>query len=323
MTTPQRLELRNTGRKDWGTELAPALAQPELADVSADTEPARRAAYWLAVVLGNCRLRGFDLGKEDGTLSVSTALAAGRRLASLLPQWTEEAQRLEERLDTADRDVEANDLCFDLLEARMEAWSAFVAIDEAYQACLVESSAQHAEFATLIDRLLDQTEELDRQMQDQLVLLSMVAHYPLLENWRRLLTNPYDQVRPWWLDGSLETAFEQTQGSLLSDWSKPRCQESQEERFHRKWADENNILPFVKRAWAISATDDPQDVRKLAAGLVLQSMYEDETLEAEDGANVEEEEKEIMELIDRINQERELGSAKYVSSQILTGRTVA
>ena len=172
-------------------------------------------------------------------MSVPTALAASRRLASLLPQWTEEAQRLEQRLDRVDGEVEANDLCFDLLEARMEAWAAFVAIDEAYQACLVERSAQRAEFATVIDRLLDQTEELDRQMQDQLALLSLVAPYPLLDNWRKLLGKPYENVLPWWLDGSLETAFERTQQRLLSDWPRPR-----QDRFRPKRVDETDVLPF-------------------------------------------------------------------------------
>jgi hypothetical protein len=187
-------------------ELLRARAQPELADVSLDTEPVRRAAYWLAVVLGNCRLRDLDLGEEDGSLLVPTALAAGRRLGALLPSWSDEAWRLEERLDKVDCAVEADDLCFDLLEARMEAWAAFIAIDETYQAYLLARAPQQREFGHLIDQLLDRIEELDRKMQGQLDLLSLVAHYPLLDNWKRSLGPTYSQILPWRLDGRLQEA---------------------------------------------------------------------------------------------------------------------
>src|SRR5437763_17092362 len=95
----------------WRIDLDRALRQPELAQAAADTEPARRAAYWLAVVLGNCRLRDVGLGERDGSLPVPIALAAGRRLAALLEGWLDEARRLEERLTAAEEGVEMNDLC--------------------------------------------------------------------------------------------------------------------------------------------------------------------------------------------------------------------
>jgi hypothetical protein len=192
-------------------ELIRARAQPDLADISADTEQARRAAYWLAVVLGNCRLRELDLGDEDGSLAVPVALTAGRRLATLLTHWSHDAWRLEERLDDTSGAVEINDLCFDLLEARMEAWAAFLAIDEAHQACTAEKAPQCQEFTALMDLLLDRMSDLDRQMQGQLDLLSLVAPYPLLDNWKRALGPTYAQALPWWLDGRLQEAAAQVQ----------------------------------------------------------------------------------------------------------------
>jgi hypothetical protein len=203
VTAPSPSRTTEPALSGWRKELHLARAQPELAHVVQDSEPARRAAYWLAVVLGNCRLRGLDLGPEDGTLLVPSALAGGRRLASLLPNWAQKARELESRLARLEGEVETNDLCFDLLEARMEAWAAFVAIDEAYHGCALARSAQHAEFTALIDQLLDRTEELDREMQEQLDLLSLVARYPLLDNWRRALKPPYSEALPWWLDGRL------------------------------------------------------------------------------------------------------------------------
>jgi hypothetical protein len=205
MDTPSTLRDADTRPSGWREELAHALAQPELADVTSDTEPVRRAAYWLAVVLGNCRLRGLDLGDRDGSLPAPVALAAGRWLVDLLGHWSQDARRLEERLQEA-TDTEANDACFDLLEARMEAWAAFVAIDEAYQTSLAGWQARQAEFGELIDMLLDGIEELDRRMQGQTDLLSLVAPYPLLDNWKRSLGPTYAEVLPWWLDGTLEAA---------------------------------------------------------------------------------------------------------------------
>jgi hypothetical protein len=193
----------------WRKELVAARAQSELADLSIDTEPVRRAAYWLAVVLGNCRLADLELAEDDGTLSVPVATAAGRRLGVLLSHWSEDARRLKERIAAAGSESEVNDCCFDLLEARMEAWAAFVAIDEAYQASLAERTNQDETLSTLIDLLLDRTEELDREMRQQLDLLSLVARFPLLDNWKRSLGPTYTEVLPWWLDGSWQETAEQ------------------------------------------------------------------------------------------------------------------
>jgi hypothetical protein len=208
MFTNDSVQAGSAGPSGWRQELAYALGQPELAEVASDTEPVRRAAYWLAVVLGNCRLRELDLGESDGSLPVPIALAAGRRLAALLEQWGKDAGRLEERLQGA-TEPEANDACFDLLEARMEAWAAFVAIDEAYQARLARRQPGQVAFVDLMEKLLDRIEGLDRRMKGQVDLLSLVAQYPLLDNWKRSLGPTYAQVLPWWLDGTLEATAAQ------------------------------------------------------------------------------------------------------------------
>jgi hypothetical protein len=207
-TPPQPVDNSPQG---WRAELVHALAQPELAEVNTDTEPAQRAAYWLAVVLGNCRVREIDLGQKDGSLLPLVALAAGKRLASLLSQWSKEARSLGERLDRVTSGVEANDLCFDLLEARTEAWAAFIAVDEAYQACLVARSSLRAEFVKLVEQILDRTEELDKRMQDNLELFSVVAHYPLFDNMMHGFSKSHLLALPWWLDGRLQAAAQQVE----------------------------------------------------------------------------------------------------------------
>jgi CRISPR-associated endonuclease/helicase Cas3 len=196
------------GSKDspgWRKELAYALAQPELAKVEQNTEPACRAAYWLAVVLGHCRLEDVDLGELDGSLPEAAALAACRRFVRLVPAWCEDAQRLDKKLLTAQGLVEENDICFELLEARMEAWAAYVAIDEAYQVSVEDRSPRQAAFGQALDEVLDRLEEFDRELQAQADLLAAgIARYPLLTNWRESLGPAYREVLPWWLDGRLE-----------------------------------------------------------------------------------------------------------------------
>jgi hypothetical protein len=264
----------------WRTELTRALAQPALAEFFADPareppdEPARRAAYWLAVVLGSCRLRGVDLGEQDGALPPLIALAAGRQLGRHLGRWLDSARHLEGRLAEADGVAESNDLCFDLLEARMEGWAAFVAIDEAYQACLEERSPHAAEFGAVIDQVLDQTEGLDRELLAQLELLSLVAHYPLLDNWKAALADPYAEFPPWWLDGRLQETAKRVAEDALT-WLPRRPLASPRPPPTSKAPARNGGVPrgewtyrakAAKADWA--ATDD-----SLTSGFLCRTAY--------------------------------------------------
>ncbi len=195
------------GSKDspgWRTELAYALAQKELAQVEQDTEAAHSAAYSLAVVLGQCRLEDVDLGEQDGSLPVTFALAACRRFTDILAAWCEDARRLEEKLLAADGEVEENERCFGLLEARMQAWGIYVAIDEAYQVSVEDRGSKKDELGRAIDEILERMAEFDRELQARTDLLARIARYPLLENWRRSLAAEYADPLPWWLDGRIE-----------------------------------------------------------------------------------------------------------------------
>lgn len=58
MTSPSPSLSGGTPSQGWRMELAQAWKQPELAEPFVDNEAGRKAAYWLAVVLGTCRVRG-------------------------------------------------------------------------------------------------------------------------------------------------------------------------------------------------------------------------------------------------------------------------
>jgi hypothetical protein len=203
------------GPQGWRLQWERALKQPALEvffaeggprpdGPSADSQEVRRAAYWAALVLGECRLRNIDLDDLDGALPVALAATACARLVERLAGLVKDAERLAEVLERETGSFEATEPCFSLLEGRMEVWAAFVAIDEAYQAGLDGATPEQAALARALDTVLDRTGELDRLMQREVELLTPVADFPLLENWRRQLVAPYNDVLPWWLDGCIE-----------------------------------------------------------------------------------------------------------------------
>jgi hypothetical protein len=179
-----------------------------LADFNGDAGTARRAAYRLAVALGHCRLYGIDLGDQDGTLLVAVGVAAARQLADYVHVWKKDAHQLPRRWEQAAEPQEAADYVVDLLTARMEAWAAFLAIDEAYQECLESAATQEAAFAAALDAVLAALGPLDEALRQHLHLLALAADTRLLENWRGLLAEEYRASLPWWLDGRLEKKAE-------------------------------------------------------------------------------------------------------------------
>jgi hypothetical protein len=190
-----------------------ALAQPELAPFSAggaaEDAAGLQAAYRVAVALGECRLFGVSLPDDlGGVMPTSLGLAAARQLQSYLDQWVEQARALEQRW--AERDpVAGEDLCLEVVETRMEAWAAFVAVDEAYADCLGERDPLAGRFAGQLDAVLDRLEAWDGLLQQHVVLLSVAADTQLLGNWRANLAGNFRQPLPWWLDGCLEEAARQ------------------------------------------------------------------------------------------------------------------
>ncbi|MCL6502310.1 MAG: hypothetical protein K6T86_06455 [Pirellulales bacterium] len=207
-------------------DLAEALAAPALSQWEGSTPPSAEvplAAYQVAVALGRCRLFGVDPGELDGTLPPDMALAAACQLACYLSEWTHvDVPTLPQRWEDAADPAEAEEMCLELLEARMEAWAAFVAIDEAYAATLVAGDAPpHPETAARLAHELDglpaRLDAFDHALAEQIPLLATAADTQLLNNWRALLAPPYRELLPWWLDGTLERAAQQAYQQMLAE----------------------------------------------------------------------------------------------------------
>jgi hypothetical protein len=213
-------------------DLAEALSSPELAAVDSPEgggQAAEAAAYAVAEALGRCRLFGVEPGDDlDGSLGVALATAAARGLARFLRQWTQDARRLGEQFDKAEG-PEEEELCIGPVERRLEAWAAFVALEEAYQGLPdepgvmedvriilgqdapeyggdVEEDAATAAFRMAFAKAGEELDAFDKALESQVDLLSLAAGTRLLNNWRAMLAPPFNEMPLWLLDGCLEKA---------------------------------------------------------------------------------------------------------------------
>lgn len=190
--------------------LVEALAQPELdlmaESDSAEVEDVRVAAFQVALALGRCRLFGVDAGEDDGFLPIQWAYSALDHLDALLREWCDDARQLASRWNEAETFKEADELCVELVEARMEAWAVCVAVDDALEDACVTAEPCVSELSRRLRETMDCVDRFDEALQREPELLSTVTETRLLENWRMSLATPYRDMPPWWLDGTLETA---------------------------------------------------------------------------------------------------------------------
>lgn len=190
-------------------DLREALSRPELAELenaSADSLDAsggaRDAALDVAIAIGHCRLFGVEPVDFDGTLPLAVGVAAAQELCDRAAQWTRQADDLYKNWSAQDS-FGKHDLCATLLERRMDAWAALVALDETHTLVVGEEHPCET-FLAVWGRALECVDEFDEALQEQVETLSTVLDLPLVENWRKLLVAPYNAVLPWWLDGTLE-----------------------------------------------------------------------------------------------------------------------
>src|SRR5262249_50400538 len=105
--------------------------------------------------------------------------------------------------------MEAFDALLDPIEARMESWAAFVAIDEAYEEALYSAWPERRNFAAILDECLAALDRFDEALKGEIEHFAIVSRTALLNNWRRMLAEEYRAALPWWLDGTLERIDEQ------------------------------------------------------------------------------------------------------------------
>src|SRR5260370_28380844 len=122
MTLPSPFHTSADDPLAWRMELPEALGQPALArfdgDGTVDPTLADRAAYRLAVALGQCRLFGVDLKGEDGSLRPTVGLAAARQWGEYLNGWIADARQLGQRWEQVVEETAAAGMAIGPLVAR-------------------------------------------------------------------------------------------------------------------------------------------------------------------------------------------------------------
>jgi hypothetical protein len=197
---------QNRNKNDDPAGCRPALREARLALRQAGSST---QGEWcaLAVALGRCRLFGVEPGDDlDGTLKVTQARTAASELARELADCAARGKVLGEKWDRTSDPDEALELVCSLLEDRLDAWAALVALDEAYEAGLADGAPGLEDLVSDLERVMDALDRFDESLEGHLALLSLATATPLLDNWRAWLAPEFAEERPWWLDGRLEEA---------------------------------------------------------------------------------------------------------------------
>jgi hypothetical protein len=174
-----------------------------------ETQPAHAAVsnafYALALNIGRCRLFGVTVHDPAADVSLST-ISFDRASLHLIDhlkdvmRWLEEIQTQPEGY----RGYEERNVALELLESRMDAHAAYLALDEAYAAARFNGEVEADAMGRRLNQVRRLIDRLDGNLQNQLPLLRLAASTRLLENWRRLLAPAYRDCPPWWLDGCLD-----------------------------------------------------------------------------------------------------------------------
>jgi hypothetical protein len=175
-----------------------------LCEQPATTGATASNAYGLALSIGRCRLFGVRLN-DDANVTLSPL--SFDRAATLLIDHLKETMRWLEEIQMQPepyRGYMEHNVALELLETRMDAHAAYIALDEAYAAARFTAEVEADAMGRRLHQVRRLIDRLDGNLQNQIPLLRLAASTRLLENWRRLLAPAYRDCPPWWLDGSLE-----------------------------------------------------------------------------------------------------------------------
>ena len=136
------------------------------------------------------------------TLSLDQALAAAIRLKKSIEQLTRRANQLPLHFHISS-EAFRQESCLDLIESRLKAWAAYLAIDEAYCSAL-DSGTDYRNLSNELDSVLSAIDTLDDAMERSEPYWSpAVASTELARNWLTLLAAPRRQSLPWWIQAAV------------------------------------------------------------------------------------------------------------------------
>ena len=206
-------------------ELRESLADPLLDEFDANpSAEAKQAALRVAVNLGYCRLFGIDAGEVDGVMPLAEAIGAAEALDDFVDESIAEVKRYPKEWDNT-LGEEAEDLTIGILDRRMDAWAAHVAISEAALWATVGRASGISYLLEAQERYEAKLRQLDELMQtpEVIELLSTVTGTRVLENWRVQLVEPYSLSLLYWLDGTLEAVAKRVEEEVMNTLRKFPC----------------------------------------------------------------------------------------------------
>ena len=206
-------------------ELRESLADPLLDEFDANpSAEAKQAALRVAVNLGYCRLFGIDAGEVDGVMPLAEAIGAAEALDDFVDESIAEVKRYPKEWDNTIGE-EAEDLTIGILDRRMDAWAAHVAISEAALWATVGRASGISYLLEAQERYEAKLRQLDELMQtpEVIELLSTVTGTRVLENWRVQLVEPYSLSLLYWLDGTLEAVAKRVEEEVMNTLRKFPC----------------------------------------------------------------------------------------------------
>ncbi len=240
-------------------ELREALADPDLEKFdTVPDEAAEDAAARLAVALGYCYVFGVDPGEDFGVLPTREARGAAESLIRSAHRLASDVDSLPSRWDATPLGIEADTLCADILERRMDLWVAPIALTDAALEAMCSDDPQagllNARVAALHEAINDVDDKMRREepltilttlvgteglmllvidVGNTNTVLGIFKNKELIRNWRQLLVEPYASMPPYWLDGTLEEVDRACQQSLQQDLTRFARPTMAAERAHR------------------------------------------------------------------------------------------
>jgi len=214
--------MMNVSEDRWGLSIALDKSWRDLKRISQKsnprspwTEEEAEAALAAATARGWCELTSTKLPEAwTGELPLAAARAASERLILRMERWIKDVDLIEENWGNAVDELqqaEADKIVLAPFSQMMDAWAAYLAIDDALQCALEDNEPDWRSLSGAVSTLVESRERYESALENAVNSfrgpLSLVVDTGYLQTCRDMLSEPYSLSLPWWLDGTVESIF--------------------------------------------------------------------------------------------------------------------
>ena len=188
-------------------KLALAMSNQDLDINDRDSVQYQNAMFCVSVALGKCRLYGIDPQELDGVLTTNMAATTASAANRMIGDYEKTLIHFATNFDELDDDAIIS--ACQVLTDRMDLWAADIAITEAWELAIEEEASGYLELDCLVVQFSESLLRVDEKLAKCHALLYTAASTNILSNWRQLVAPKFQDIFPWWLDGSIESEMEQ------------------------------------------------------------------------------------------------------------------